>query len=179
MFVTLPTPAAGVFDGTLATMTTHSEHLRPPLSWWAGVLCFAAAWGWIVLVAGTRQSAAITALAVAGTLGFAVWSYGRLAVVVDDSSLVAGRARLDAPWIGEVEALDSTAYRHVLGPGADARALLVTRPWLDRGVLVRIADPSDPTPYWIVGTRDPHALAAAIDSVRQTGTRTDQSTGGM
>ena len=45
---------------------------------------------------------------------------------------------------------------------ADARAYLLLRPYLKRAVRVEIADPADPTPYWLVATRHPETLAAAL-----------------
>ncbi len=50
-----------------------------------------------------------------------------------------------------------------MGPGADARAFLVIRPYLKRAVRVPVTDPADPTPYWLVGSRHPDALAEALN----------------
>ena len=51
-----------------------------------------------------------------------------------------------------------------MGPDADARAFLVIRPYLTRAVRVPVTDPADPTPYWLVGSRHPDALAAALNA---------------
>ena len=48
------------------------------------------------------------------------------------------------------------------GVDADARAYLLLRPYLKRAVRVEITDPADPTPYWLVSTRHPDRLAAAV-----------------
>ena len=45
---------------------------------------------------------------------------------------------------------------------ADARAYLLLRPYLRASVRVGIDDPADPTPYWLVSTRRPERLAAAL-----------------
>ncbi len=50
-----------------------------------------------------------------------------------------------------------------MGSEADARAYLLVRPYLKRAVRVTVVDPADPTPYWLVGTRHPEALAAALN----------------
>lgn len=76
--------------------------------------------------------------------------------------LQAGRAFLPAAAIGRVAALDVEATRHVLGPGADARAHLAHRGWIRTAVRVDVVDPRDPTPYWVVSTRRPADLASAI-----------------
>ena len=61
------------------------------------------------------------------------------------------------------------------GVDADARAFLLLRPYLKRAVQVEIADPADPTPYWLVRTRHPDELAAApltaLTHGRRSGTR--------
>ena len=50
----------------------------------------------------------------------------------------------------------------MLGVEADARAYLATRPYLKAAVKVPVSDPDDPAPYWLVGTRHPDRLAAAL-----------------
>ena len=47
---------------------------------------------------------------------------------------------------------------------ADARAYLLLRPYLSRAVMVPVDDPADPTPYWLVSTRRPDELVAALDA---------------
>jgi hypothetical protein len=37
----------------------------------------------------------------------------------------------------------------------------VIRPWVDAVVKVTISDPQDPTPYWIVSSRNPERFIAA------------------
>jgi hypothetical protein len=96
--------------------------------------------------------------------GFAlVWRYGSLLVAVEPGGLRVGGAFVETAHVGEVATLDRAAYRTRLGTGADARAYLATRPYLDHGVVVTIDDPADPTPYWLVSSRRPDALAAALD----------------
>jgi hypothetical protein len=39
----------------------------------------------------------------------------------------------------------------------------VLRPWVDGVVRVALTDPADPAPYWLVSTRRPEVLAAALE----------------
>ena len=143
-------------------MTTYRERLTAPAAWWLAALLFGAVWGWIMLVA-TNWPIAITAtVIVAVPCLYVVWRYGSLLISVDADGLRVGRASIDHAHIGAVEPLHRAEYRLKLGTGADARGYLVTRPYIDRGVLVPIADDSDPTPYWLVSSRRPDALAAAL-----------------
>lgn len=88
-------------------------------------------------------------------------SYGAK-IRVRDGVLHASKAHIPLIHVGEVEALDSDATRRVAGVDADARAFLVLRPYLKRSVKVQITDPDDPTPYWLLHTRHPRALATAL-----------------
>jgi hypothetical protein len=38
----------------------------------------------------------------------------------------------------------------------------VQRPWVKGAVQVHLDDPADPTPYWVVSSRNPTALASAL-----------------
>ena len=143
-------------------MTTYRERLTAPVSWWIAAFAFAAVWGWVFLVATNRPIAiVVTALLVAAG-GYAVWRYGSVVVTVGPDGLRVGPAHIGPQHVGPVRSLDRAAYRTQLGTGADARAYLVTRPYLDHGVLVTIDDPDDPAPYWLVSSRHPDALAAAL-----------------
>lgn len=76
----------------------------------------------------------------------------------------AGKARIERSFIGRVQAFegpDATAER---GVNLDARAWLLVRGWIPDLVKVELADPEDPTPYWLVSTRAPSRLAAALNS---------------
>lgn len=143
-------------------MTTYRERLTAPVSWWLAAVLFGAVWGWVMLVATTWPIAIVTAVVVAAPCLYVVWRYGSLLITVDAKGLRVGRASIDPAHIGAVEPLHRAEYRLKLGTGADARAYLVTRPYVDRGVLVPIDDDRDPTPYWLVSSRRPDALAAAL-----------------
>lgn len=143
-------------------MTTYRERLNAPISWWLAALAFAAVWGWVVLVATTWPVASVTTVIVMIADLLAVWRYGSVVIEVHPDGLRVGDASIHKAYIGTVEVLNRSAYRRRLGTGADARAHLVIRPYVDRGVLVRIDDDRDPTPYWLVSSRHPEAFAAVF-----------------
>jgi hypothetical protein len=66
----------------------------------------------------------------------------------------------------EVVALDEKQTRALGGPRADPAAHTLLRPYLKRAVYVGLADPAGGVPYWLVATRHPAELAAAIESAR-------------
>ena len=43
-------------------------------------------------------------------------------------------------------------------------AYLLLRPYVGRAVRVEVVDPHDPTPYWVVASRHPDALAACLNA---------------
>jgi Protein of unknown function (DUF3093) len=83
-------------------------------------------------------------------------------IEVTDSMLIAGRASLPLPNVGEATGFTGAAATVQRGPQLDARAWLVIRGWISPVVKVEVLDASDPTPYWIVSTRHPNDLVAAL-----------------
>jgi hypothetical protein len=143
---------------------TYAERLGVPLRWWVqGVMLLATFWlAFVVAVPGALPWVATGALGLLMVL--ALSSYGSLRLAVRDGEFRAGRAHIALAYLGPAEALDAEATRFAMGPGADARAFLVMRPYLKRAVRVPVRDPADPTPYWLVGSRAPDALAAALNT---------------
>jgi hypothetical protein len=90
-------------------------------------------------------------------------AYGSARLVVADGEFRAARARIGVEHLGRADVLDAAATRLALGPDADVRAFLVTRPYLKQSVRVVVVDPADPTPYWLVCSRRPEALAAVLN----------------
>ena len=83
-------------------------------------------------------------------------------ITVTDDELVAGRARIPLTLLGDAEPARGDDARAIRGPLADARAWLLIRGWIDPVLKVTVTDPDDPTPYWLLSTRDPEALARAL-----------------
>lgn len=156
------------WDEKLPSVSTsaYDERLSVPLRWWVqGVMFLATVWIAVILWVPEALAWAITA-ALVGLFVLAMSAYGSARIVVGDGRLQAGSARIDGKYLGSVEALDAEAARRVAGPEADARAYLLMRPYLKQAVKVEIVDPADPAPYWLLATRHPRSLAAAIAAIR-------------
>ncbi len=147
----------------------YHERLRVPLRWWAQGTMFIATF-WLAMVVALDEKAPVVPWVVTGLLlgllALFLRSYGDARLVVGDGWFRAGRARIEIEHVGAAEALDADATRHISGPGADARAFLVLRPYLKQSVKVAITDPADPAPYWLVSSRHPQALAGALNAAR-------------
>lgn len=141
---------------------SYTERLTVPLRWWVqGVMLIATLW-LAVVVAAPALVAAVVAVLCLALMGALFVSYGAAVVSVEGDTFRAGRAQIPTAYVGAVEALDEDRTRLVAGREADARAFLVLRPYLKRSVKVEIIDAGDPTPYWLVSTRHPERLAAAL-----------------
>jgi hypothetical protein len=95
---------------------------------------------------------------------------GRIVVRVADGELYVDDAHLPLTYVTEVNVLDPEAKRALLGPVASRYAFIVQRPWISGTLRIVIDDPADPTPYWIVSSRRPAKLAAAIIEARDAQT---------
>jgi hypothetical protein len=152
-----------------ATPAAYSERLSVPLRWWVQGTMLVATF-WLAFVVSTPGVVAWSATAVLLLLMVGVFlGYGAPRVEVVDGWLRAGRARIPGEFLGAAEPLDAVETRRVAGRDADARAYLLLRPYLKRTVRVSVRDERDPAPYWLVSTRDPERLAAAIRVISDPG----------
>ena len=87
-------------------------------------------------------------------------------IEVTDVALLAGRARLPLPHVGAATGFSGTDATQQRGPKLDARAWLVIRGWISPVVKVDVLDETDPTPYWLVSTRHPNDLIAALKKAK-------------
>ena len=144
----------------------YAERLTVPLRWWAqGTMLVASLWLALVVAVPGVIAWPVTAAALALMVALFV-SYGRARVAVDGSTLRAGRAHVPLEHVGGVTALDADDVRRQAGVDADARAYLLLRPYLKRGVRVDITDPADPAPYWLVSCKRPDRLVSALEANR-------------
>jgi hypothetical protein len=156
--------------GVLVPDASYREKLSVPLRWWVqGTMLVATFWLAFVVAAPALVAWSATAVLLLIMVGLFL-GYGAPRVEVGDGWLRAGRARIAGEFLGDAEPLDAAETRRVAGPGADARAYLLLRPYLKRAVRVTVRDDRDPTPYWLVSSRDPEHLATAIRVISGSGT---------
>jgi hypothetical protein len=137
------------------------ERLSVPVLWWVLAVGFALS---LLLAIGLYLGPAWGIGAAAAGLVAAAGLFFRAAVViiVDHQVVRVGRAQIDHRYIAGSHALDAEATRRRGGVEADARAHLVLRPYVATAVEITLADPADPVPYWLVSSRRPEELAAAL-----------------
>lgn len=156
---------SGMKNSPLVSIPGYDERLSVPLRWWVQGIMFEATLALAMIVSMPFALACGLTAAIVVLLVLAFYAYGASRIVVSDGTLRAGQARIEARYLGAVEPLDPEAARRIAGVEADARAYLLLRPYLSRAVKVEIDDPADPAPYWLICTRHPNRLAAAIEAL--------------
>jgi hypothetical protein len=142
----------------------YRERLTVPLAWWAlaGVLTVTM----LVIVGfylGPAWGIGVAALTLAAAVG--LFTSTAVLITVDADALHVGRAVIERSYIGGCRALDAAATEVRGGVQADGRAHLVLKPYVATAVEIALVDPADPVPYWLVSTRRPARLAAALAPV--------------
>ncbi|MET0671873.1 MAG: DUF3093 domain-containing protein [Microbacterium pygmaeum] len=87
-------------------------------------------------------------------------------VQIRDGMFIAGRAHIPVQLLGEAEPLVGDEARHARGAGLHPRSWHLIRGGIDGAVIVPVLDPEDPTPTWVISTRTPDRLSAALRRAR-------------
>lgn len=140
----------------------YVERLRVPPWWWLMFILFVLSLAVAVFAYLPAAVAGAITAALGGGAALLLIGYGRLELRVTPEAFTAGPNRLEGRWIADAEPLVGESARLALGPAADHRDFLHTRPYIPGAVRVRLADPVDPHPCWIVSSRRPEELAKAI-----------------
>jgi hypothetical protein len=106
-------------------------------------------------------------LAIAIYVAFAIFLVATAPVIrVTKEELVAGHARIPLGLTGEPAAYRGEEATQQRGRLLDARAWLLIRGWIKPVVKVPLADLDDPTPYWLLSTRNPDQLVRVLEEAR-------------
>ena len=81
-----------------------------------------------------------------------------LTLELTTEQLRAGRAHIDLKFVGKIEVLSKEDMSFHRGSGINPQAYLALRFWIKRGLKVEIEDPRDPTPFWLISSKNPERL---------------------
>ena len=148
-------------------MHDYRERLRVPLAWWLLAVPTVLILGatlyagldepWPIIIMTGLAAICVTYLI---TMGLAT-------VEIRDGKLRAGRDTLPLTAVREVVSLDEKQTTRLRGPRADPSARLYSRPYLKESVYLAVHPAARSTaPYWLIGTRHPAELVAAIERCR-------------
>ncbi|MDO5031718.1 DUF3093 domain-containing protein [Corynebacterium sp.] len=76
--------------------------------------------------------------------------------------LMVKNAQLPHDVVARSTTVPASARRNALGPQLDPAAFLVTHGWVPEHVMLVLDDPEDPTPYWLIGSKNPQQLLDAF-----------------
>lgn len=79
-----------------------------------------------------------------------------------DIELWVGNAHLPVSVVSRMAEVPKSAKSAALGRQLDPAAYVVHRGWVGPMVLLVLDDPDDPTPYWLISTRHPDRVLAAL-----------------
>ena len=144
------------------TVDSHDERLRVPLWWWPAGLSLGALLAAEIHLGHRGLRSWLPYVVLVPAVAALLWWLGRIRVRVGDAELFVDDAHLPLRHVAAAVPVTGEAKRAALGPRLSPLAFVVHRPWLPGAVKVSLADPADPTPYWIVSSRRPAGLAAAI-----------------
>jgi hypothetical protein len=148
------------------TLPRHAERWRVPWWLWPPALALAALLAAEVHLGAPGARAWLPYAILLPATAVGLWTFGRLRVAVEDGELRVDDARLPVRYVAGVTVLGVAEKRILLGTAAHPHAFVVQRPWLKGAVQVHLNDPGDPTPYWLISSRRPTALAAALLAAR-------------
>lgn len=146
--------------GTIVDME-YREVIRPP--WWlyasavilVALFCFTFA----AVVGGP---AAVVLFVLLSALASWLVEKRKLVLSVEPTTFGIGDVSIPRDEILDAVALDPQALRDVAGRDADARATLVLRN-LSTKAGVKVEVQSDTSPYWLISTKRPAELSAALN----------------
>ncbi len=143
--------------------SAYRERLLP--KWWVFLFVLA-----LIAMLSIAYGAAISApvgwimlLVLSALAGLGMFTSSPVIEVSD--ALAVDHARLPLAWVGEVSVLDPAQTRALRGQREAARNFVLVKSWAaSESVLVNVTDPEDPHPAWLVSSRHPQELKAAITS---------------
>ncbi len=149
--------------------SSHRERLHVPIGWWLLAIGFALTLVVAITAYTNLWMGSAVALLSLLVIGVVLGLYGHAPVAADETGLTAGLAHIDWSWVSAVQPLDAKGVRDAMGPGAQATAHVLLRPYTKGAVRVVLDDPADPHPYWLVSTR--HARRIAQIAAQHVGER--------
>lgn len=143
----------------------YSERLWVPLWWWPAGLLIA---GLLAAEIHMGSPGVRAWLPYVLLFPFPVWALlwvSRQRIEVFDgpnAELRVGSAHLPLSVVSRTAAIPPSAKSAAMGRQLDPAAYVQNRSWVKDTALIVLDDPEDPTPYWLVSTRRPAELLAAI-----------------
>ncbi|MHB1613304.1 MAG: DUF3093 domain-containing protein [Actinomycetes bacterium] len=141
--------------------STYRERVWAPLWMWVFTLGMAIS---MLLAFGAATSPTIgvaTGVATGALMGYGLLSMSTT-VTICHGELCTGRAHIPVGLLSRPVVLDPQQTAVIRGPGIRVDAFHAMHGWVSTAIRCDVLDLADPTPYWVVSTRRPAQLAAAL-----------------
>lgn len=149
-----------------AAATDYRERLSPSL-WMIVSAAVCAPMAALVFVPLDRTVALVIGIAV-GVAVVALMLAASPTVSVGGGELRAGRAHIPVELLDEGSWSTGEEARQARGVGLNPRSWHLLRGGIDGVATFAVTDPDDPTPSWVISSRTPDRLVAAVRRARST-----------
>ena len=139
----------------------YKEVVRAPL-WLIAFVYFLILSLVISIWAALGNTPAVVSLGILSIWMIVVYFKSALTIEVDEKELRVGAARIEHAYIGDVVALTPDEMKSIRTRDADPSAYLAIRFWSSNGLKLKISDPRDTTPYWLITSNKADDLVKAL-----------------
>lgn len=84
-------------------------------------------------------------------------------ISITESNFSIGQVSIETKFLGKAEVVSPQDAFEERGVKLDSRAFTKFQIGVKQLVKIEITDPADPTPYWLIATRNPEVVAALIN----------------
>jgi hypothetical protein len=138
----------------------YSERVLPNIGTFAAVFVLLPSTVIIAEPFDLRIGIVVGLIAVSTIWGLLVFRAPR--IQVSKNHLRVGRVSIARNLVGTPQAIDKSEIFAERGPNLDPAAHKVFQGSVKTAVKIPVTDPEDPTPYWLVSTRNPKKLVEAL-----------------
>jgi hypothetical protein len=156
-------------NATDAARIVYRERLTPSL--WAFVSAAVVAPMAAMVFVPFDETVALAAGIIVAVLVITLMILAAPRVEVRDGELIAGRAHIPVAFLDDIEPFTGDEARHLRGPGLRRDAWHLIRGGVDGLIQARVTDPADTTSVWVVSSRTPDRLTAAVRRAQRHGAR--------
>ena len=139
----------------------YKEVVRAPL-WLIAFVYFLILSLVISIWAALGNTPAVVSLGILSIWLIVAYFKSALTIEVDENELRVGAARIEHAYIGDAIALTPVEMKSIRTRDADPSAYLAIRFWSSNGLKLKISDPRDPTPYWLITSNKADELVKAL-----------------
>ena len=120
----------------------------------------------LILVALPFSEVVAFGLAIASIPAVLVFSWlGSPLISLTKATLSIGQVSIETKYLGKAGVVDAQNAFEERGVKLDSRAFTKFQIGVKQLVKIEITDPADPTPYWLIATRNPEVLAGLINKL--------------